>query len=77
MTDSFPPGACKEFIDIQATIEPGFTLKRVRDMTRPYGQIHRTDKYPEHSSIISQVCQMEECLLTSEVILGSSPVAVI
>ena len=42
----------KEFLDIQATIECGFTLKRVGDMTRTYSQMHRTDKYPEHSSII-------------------------
>ena len=28
----------KEFLDIQATIEGGFTLKRVRDMTRTYSQ---------------------------------------
>ena len=34
------------------TIECGFTLKRVRDMTRTYSQKHRTDKYSEHSSII-------------------------
>ena len=26
----------KEFLDIQATIEYGFTLKRVRDMTRTF-----------------------------------------
>ena len=25
------------------------TLKRVRDMTRTYSQIHRTDKYSEHN----------------------------
>ena len=42
----------KEFLDIQATIECGFTLKRVRDMIRTYSQIHRTDKYSQHSSII-------------------------
>ena len=29
----------KEFLDIQATIEYGFTLKRVRDMTRTYSQL--------------------------------------
>ena len=29
----------KEFLDIQATIECGFTLKHVRDMTRRYSQI--------------------------------------
>ena len=28
----------KEFLDIKATIERGFTLKRVRDMT-PYSKI--------------------------------------
>ena len=37
---------------IQATIECGFTLKRVRDMIRTYSQMHRTDKYSQHSSII-------------------------
>ena len=36
----------------KATVECGFTLKRVRDMTRTYSQMHRTDKYSEHSSII-------------------------
>ena len=40
------------FLDIWATIECGFTLKRVRDMTRTYSQMHRTDKYSQHSSII-------------------------
>ena len=30
----------------------GFTLKRVRDMTRTYSQMHHTDKYSQHSSII-------------------------
>ena len=39
-------------VDIQETIECGFTLKRVRDMTRTYSQMHRTDKYSEHNSII-------------------------
>ena len=48
----FAPASSKEFLDIQATIECGFTLKRVRDMTRTYSQMHRTDKYSEHSSII-------------------------
>ena len=35
----------------QDTIERWFTLKRVRDMTRTCSQMHRTDKYSEHSSI--------------------------
>ena len=30
----FAPASSKEFLDIQATIECGFTLKRVRDMTK-------------------------------------------
>ena len=30
------PASSKEFLDIQATIECGFTLKSVRDMTRTY-----------------------------------------
>ena len=47
-----PASSSKEFLDIQATIECGFTLKRVRDMTRTYSQMHCTDKYSEHSSII-------------------------
>ena len=45
----------EEFLDIQATIECGFTLKRARDMIRRYSQMHRTDKYSEHSSIIWSV----------------------
>ena len=33
---NFAPALSKEFLDIQATIECQFTLKRVRDMTRTY-----------------------------------------
>ena len=32
----FAPASSKEFLDIQATIECGFTLKRVRDMIKTY-----------------------------------------
>ena len=42
----------KKFLDIQATIKCGFTLKRVRDMIRTYSQMHCTDKCSQHSSII-------------------------
>ena len=35
---NFAPASSKEFLDIQATIECGFTLKRVRDMTKTYSQ---------------------------------------
>ena len=41
----------EEFLDIQATIECGFTLKRGRDMIRTCNQMHCTDKYSRHSSI--------------------------
>ena len=51
-TSDFTPVSSKELSDIQATIECGFTLKRVRDMTRTYSQMHATDKYSEHSSMI-------------------------
>ena len=51
LSSDFEPALSKEFLDIQATIECEFTLKCVRDMIRTYSQFHRTDKYPEHSSI--------------------------
>ena len=37
-TSDIAPVSSKEFLDIQATIECGFTLKRVRDMIRTYSQ---------------------------------------
>ena len=37
-TSDFAPALSKEFLDIQATIECGFTLKCVRDITRTYSQ---------------------------------------
>ena len=54
-TSDIGPAWRKEFLDIQATMEWGFTLKRVRDMTRIYCQMHCRDKYPQHSSIIRSV----------------------
>ena len=54
-TSDFVPVSGKEFLDIQATIECGFTLKRIRDMIRTYSQMHCTDKYSQHTSIISPV----------------------
>ena len=36
VTSDFVPASSKEFLDIQATIEYGFTLKRVRGMTRTF-----------------------------------------
>ena len=39
----------KEALDIQVTIECGFTLKRVRDMIITYSQMHCTYKYSQQS----------------------------
>ena len=46
--------ACFEqgVLDIQATMECGFIVTRVREMIIRYTQIYRTDKYSQHSSII-------------------------
>ena len=49
------PVSSKEFLDIHATIECGFTLKHVHDMIRTYNQMQLTDKYSQHSSIIRPV----------------------
>ena len=35
----------KEFVDIQATIACGFTLKCVRDILIKCSQMHRADKF--------------------------------
>ena len=43
------PVSNKEFLDIQATTECGYTLKCVCDMTRTYSQMHCTDKYLKKS----------------------------
>ena len=51
-TLDFAPASSKDFLDIQATRECGFTLKHVRDMTGTYSEMHRTDKYSEHRPII-------------------------
>ena len=56
-TSDFAAVSSKELLDIQATIECGFTLKRVRDMIRTYSQMHHADKYSQHSSIIWPVWQ--------------------
>ena len=50
-TSDFAPASSKEFLDIQATIERGFTLKRVHDMIRAYSQMHSTDRCSQDSSI--------------------------
>ena len=51
----FTPASSTEFLDIQAIVECGFNLKRVRDMTRTYSLMHHKDKDSERRSIISPV----------------------
>ena len=46
------PVSSKELLEFKATIEWGFTLKRVLDIIRTYGQIHSTDTFSQHKSII-------------------------
>ena len=41
--DSNPQPLSKKFLDIQATIECGFTLRHLRGMIRTYIQTHHTD----------------------------------
>ena len=45
----------KEFLDIQVTIECGFTLKCVCDMIRTYSQMHHTDEHSQHNLVILPV----------------------
>ena len=51
----FTPASSKDFLVIPATIECGFILNRVRDMTGTCSQMHLTDKYSEHSLIVGSV----------------------
>ena len=45
----------KKFLFIQATIECGFTLKRVRDMAETYSPMYRTDYYSQESRVLWSV----------------------
>ena len=42
----------KKFLDIEANIERGFSLKCVSDIIRLYSQMHLIEKYSQQSSII-------------------------
>ena len=39
------PASSKEFLDIQAIVECGLSVKLVRDMIKTYNHMPRTDKY--------------------------------
>ena len=49
------PASSNEFLDIQATIECGFTLKRIRDMTRTYSDLRPLQLAFKSSSIDSSL----------------------
>ena len=51
-TIAIAPVSSKEFLDIHATIECRFTLKRVSDMITTLSQMHHSGKYSQHSLII-------------------------
>ena len=57
------PVLAEMFLDIQATLECRFTLKRGCDMIRTYSQMHRTDKDSQNSSTIWPECfgQIFQC----------------
>ena len=46
------PASSKELLDIQASIECGFTLKCVRDMTRTYSQCRAYTPFEFHAFCI-------------------------
>ena len=45
VTSDMAPVSSKEFFDVQANIECGFTLKVVPEMIRAYSQMQDTDEY--------------------------------
>ena len=44
------PASSKEFLDIQENYRVWIHSEIVRDMIVTYSQMHRTDKYSQHSS---------------------------
>ena len=52
----FVPVSGKEFLDIQVTIECGFTLKRLRDMIRTYSHYFLFSICCEYLSVRVLIC---------------------
>ena len=52
-TSDFVPVSSKAFLDIQATIECGFTLKRVRGMIRTYSYKKLYCSYGQNNMYVS------------------------
>ena len=55
----------KEFLDIQATIECGFTLKRVDKKIRTYSQMHRIVSTHNTAQSFNQFGWMAKCSFTN------------
>ena len=51
----FAPVSRNEMLNIQTTVNCGFSVKFVRDMTKTYSQMHCKDKYPDLSSVICSI----------------------
>ena len=54
-TSDFAPASSKEFLDIQATIECGFTLKRVRDIIRTYSQYNHMNVLANENELLKYI----------------------
>ena len=60
--NKFVPVSRKEFLDIEATRECGFTLKRVCDTIRTYGQTFSNSEGQKTVSIFEQEIGSNMCL---------------
>ena len=70
------PVSSNRYFDIHGTIQYGFTLKCLCGMTRTYSQMHRTDKYSQHSSIIWPVWLNVWVFVYELSVVGLSPIGV-
>ena len=52
LNSDIAPVSSKESLNIEESIDCGFTLKRVRYMITTHSQMHRTDKYSQQGSVI-------------------------
>ena len=62
----FAAASSKEFLDIQATIERGFTLKRVRNMTRTYSHNFYPSQHFNFGSALLQNCNNVDLALKTK-----------
>ena len=60
----------KEFLDTQATIECGFTLKRVLDMVRTYSQMHCTDQTHNTDQSFGKFDRVVDCSFKNLAVVG-------